>query len=99
MNTGNGPLRSRNTYTSTCAYMLQAYTCTHRMAFDVHVLSCRTSFGCVVWICWNLIAFLIDCLAFVRSVPVGTVCVVFGATHAGAEFALSAIMGSSFVRF
>ena len=32
-------------------------------------------------------AFLMDCLAFVRSVPVGTVCVVFVATHAGAGFA------------
>ena len=40
-----------------------------------------------------------DCLAFVRSVPVGAVCVVFGATHAGAGFPLSAIMGSSLVRF
>ena len=68
------------------------------MRFDVHVLSCRASFGCVVWISENLIAFLIDCLAFVRSVPVGTVCVVFGATHAGAGFAAFSNYGVEFGR-
>ena len=43
-------------------------------------------------------AFLIDCLAFVRSVPVGTVCVVFGATHAGAGFAAFSNYGVEFGR-
>ena len=64
--------------------LLYTRTCTSHMEFDVHGLYCRASLGRLVWIPLNLKCFWIHCVAFMRPVHMGTVCVVFGATQSGA---------------